>query len=60
MLKPEQQFPAFMNNDSCNCILVVDDTPENRRLYSLILRQAGCEVTEAAREAGAAFWFTLG
>jgi two-component system sensor histidine kinase/response regulator len=29
-------------------ILVVDDTPENRRLYSLILRDAGCEVVEAA------------
>ncbi|MDK9703067.1 MAG: response regulator [Sulfuritalea sp.] len=37
-----------MNLESCNNILVVDDLAENRRLYSLILREAGCAVTEAA------------
>lgn len=37
-----------MTSDSCNCILVVDDLPENRRLYSLILRESGCDVVEAA------------
>jgi signal transduction histidine kinase len=37
-----------MDTDTCNCILVVDDTPENRRLYALILRDAGCEVMEAS------------
>lgn len=31
-----------------NRVLVVDDTPENLRLYSLILRDDGCEVVEAA------------
>lgn len=29
-------------------VLVVDDSPENRRLFSLILRDAACEVVEAA------------
>lgn len=36
------------NTDSRNSILIVDDLPENRRLYSLILREAGCTVVEAA------------
>ena len=31
-----------------NCILVVDDHAENRRLYSLILSETGCETVEAA------------
>ena len=37
-----------MNADACSCILVVDDSPENRRLYSLILNEAGHSVTTAA------------
>ena len=37
-----------MNPPPCNCVLVVDDTPENRRLFSLILRETGCETVEAA------------
>lgn len=37
-----------MNSEASNSILVVDDLPENRRLYSLILREAGCNVIEAA------------
>lgn len=37
-----------MNHEETNSILVVDDLPENRRLYSAILRDAGCEVVEAA------------
>lgn len=34
-------------------ILVVDDTPENRRLFSLILRETGCETVGAASGAEA-------
>lgn len=37
-----------MDTTPCHCVLVVDDTPENRRLFSLILRDAGCETVEAA------------
>lgn len=37
-----------MSTTPSYCVLVVDDTPENRRLYSLILRETGCEVVEAA------------
>jgi signal transduction histidine kinase len=37
-----------MNHEETNSILVVDDLAENRRLYSLILRDAGCAVVEAA------------
>lgn len=37
-----------MTPTPCNVVLVVDDTPENRRLYALILREAGCVTVEAA------------
>ncbi len=37
-----------MSQSPCNRVLVVDDTPENRRLYSLILREAGCTTVSAA------------
>ncbi len=48
MLESEQLPNAHMDSDFHNCILVVDDTPENRRLYSLILGEGDCEVTTAA------------
>ena len=37
-----------MNADVGDCILVVDDSPENRRLYSLILSGEGRDIITAA------------
>lgn len=61
----QTNVPERMGTDSRNCIPVVDDLPENRRPYSHILGETGCEAArrirvEPAKDAGATFRFPPG